>query len=309
MAEEGAAQALLEAMLPRAFLRRVVGAPQRLPEHFVDERLRVGVADQLLRWQLHDGRNAYVYCLVEHKRTRERFGLVQLLQYQALLYPRLRKEARSGRLPTVVTLLVFNGTTRWRGPTRFIELTRPPRELRRFALDFGVLLLDLGATRVERLTSHPTLRGGLLALKSATAAPRAQQRLVREAIRLLREDPSTLTTFLSYLQEVVGEEALPLVERAAELEEGDAAMRSINQYFEELGRRKGLRAGMKRGLDRGIVRGREDALRSAVTKVLARRFKKLPPSVTQKLAEADVATLEQWLDAALDARSLRAVFH
>ncbi|MFZ5445577.1 MAG: Rpn family recombination-promoting nuclease/putative transposase [Myxococcota bacterium] len=195
MNEEGATQALLEAMLPRRFLRRVVGAPQRMPEHFVDEALRVGVADQLLRWRLRGGRAAYVYCIVEHKRTRERFGLLQLLRYQALLYARLAKHAKKDeQLPMVVTLVVFNGATRWQGPRRFTELTRPPPELRRYALDFEVLLLDLGATRVERLTRHSRLKGGLLALKTAAVPTAAQAPLVHEALRLLREDPSTLET-------------------------------------------------------------------------------------------------------------------
>lgn len=179
------------------------------------------------------------------------------------------------------------------------------------------LELDLGATRVELLTRHRTLKGGLLALKTAAATVAEQTPLVREALRLLREDPSTLQTFVSYLGEVVGEEALPLVEQALQDEHGEEQMRSINQYWEELGRRKGLRAGLKRGLEkglqkgleRGLEKGREESLRTAVAKVLAIRFKKLPPSVEEKLAKADAATLEAWLEAAVAARSLRAVFH
>ncbi|MFZ5445576.1 MAG: hypothetical protein ACOZQL_36630 [Myxococcota bacterium] len=83
-------------------------------------------------------------------------------------------------------------------------------------------------------------------------------------------------------------------------------MRSINQYFEELGRRKGLRAGLKR--EREAREALRKELRGAVEKVLTRRFKKLPPSVEEKLEKADVATLKVWFDAALEARSLRDVF-
>lgn len=41
---------------------------------------------------------------------------------------------------------------------------------------------------------------------------------------------------------------------------------------------------------------------------LRRRFKSVPASVEAKLASADEATLQRWLEAALDARSLKAVF-
>ncbi len=81
-------------------------------------------------------------------------------------------------------------------------------------------------------------------------------------------------------------------------------MRTINQYLEELGRRKGLRAGLKKGRQEG----REEALRLAVGRVLRRRFKKIPATVDEKLAQADAAMLERRLDSAVAARSLRAVF-
>ena len=324
MEEAGAAQALLEALLPRRFLRRVIGTPQRLSEHFVDESLRMGVADQLLRWRLRGGRAAYVYCIVEHKRSQRRLGLGQVVRYQLMLYARLHREAErsGGDLPAVVTLVVYNGERRWRGPTRFVELVRPPPELRRYVLDFEVLLLDLGATDLDKLTTHPALKGGLLALKAAAAPRHRKYALVRKALRLMKEDPSTLRSFLSYLANAVDEETAPLVEQAIlSMEEGEEQMRSMIQYHEELGRRRGLRAGLKRGLSRGIEKGIEkglergiekgklEALRAAVERIIARRFKAVPADVAKKLAAADRETLERWLDAVIAAPSLRNVFH
>jgi hypothetical protein len=42
--------------------------------------------------------------------------------------------------------------------------------------------------------------------------------------------------------------------------------------------------------------------------VLSRRFKQLPATVEQRLARAKRKTLERWLDAAIEARSLEAIF-
>jgi flagellar biosynthesis/type III secretory pathway protein FliH len=94
------------------------------------------------------------------------------------------------------------------------------------------------------------------------------------------------------------------VEEAMKSQGQEDTMRTINQYLEELGRRKGLRAGLKKGRQEG----REEALRLAVGRVLRRRFKKIPATVDEKLAQADAAMLERWLDSAVAARSLRAVF-
>ena len=57
-------------------------------------------------------------------------------------------------------------------------------------------------------------------------------------------------------------------------------MQTINQYLKSLGRRSGIRIGLAKG----------------------------PREVDDRLAAADATTLEAWLDAAIDARSLRALF-
>ncbi|MFO0598359.1 MAG: Rpn family recombination-promoting nuclease/putative transposase [Myxococcaceae bacterium] len=305
MAERGAARALLEAVLPRALLKRVVDGPHRLPTHFIDESLRESVADQVLRWRLDTGESAFAYIIVEHKRRQRRFDLVQLLRYQALLAANLSRQLEPTQgFPTIITVVVFNGAERWSGPRRFQDLTQPPRELRRFAIDFEPLLLDLGALDVESLTRHRKLRGGLLALKTATVRGDEQLALVTRAIRQLKEDPSTLRTFLSYLGQVVGAEALPLVEQAAAESHEEKTMRTINQYLIELGRRKGDRAGFKRGVEKGRASGEAAALRGAITRVLTLRFKRVPDTVRSLLDGADTPTLERWFDDAMSAPSL-----
>jgi hypothetical protein len=171
MAEDGVAEALVRERLPPALVRRIVGPPERLPESFIDESLRASVADLVLRCRLRGGRVAYVYCVVEHKRTHERFALIQVLRYLTMAYARLFKERRRERtLPNVIALLVYNGSARWRGPRRFTELTRPPPSLRRYSLDFEVVLLDVGAVPNAQLSKHRTLRAGLLAFKASTVA-------------------------------------------------------------------------------------------------------------------------------------------
>lgn len=317
MAEPGVAEALLRERLPRTLVARFSGPPQPLPEHFVDDSLKASIVDQALRVPLRGGRAGYVYCLLEHKSTPDVFVLVQVLRYVAALYVRLAKQVGpGGALPPVVALIVYNGAPSWRGPRRFSELIGAQGTLRRFCIDFEVVLLNLTAEPASRIARHGTLKGGLLALKTAAASGPRQPALIRSVISTMKNDPSTLRTFLGYLGAVSGKGGLPLVQRALEDEGQEDAMQTINQYLEMLGRRKGMRAGIKKGLEeglekgleRGIEQGQELALRRSLTRVLKKRFKKLPASVEAKLAEADAASLDAWLDAAMDARSLRAVF-
>jgi hypothetical protein len=81
--------------------------------------------------------------------------------------------------------------------------------------------------------------------------------------------------------------------------------------FERLGEARGV----AKGLEQGRVQGRElerDALRrnqsAILQRLLARRFTPLPAWVDDRLAAAPLDILNLWLDKAIDAPTLDAVF-
>jgi hypothetical protein len=339
MAEPGALEALLRERLPRRLVRRFAGPPRRLSETFIEPSLRAAMADVVAEVELRGGERALVYCLIEHKRRRERYALVQMLRYEALLYTQLEKQAKGGKLPPVIGLLVYNGSAPWTGPRRFSALVDAPDRLGGLVLDFRVAVLDLGSVGAASLSRHPTLKGGLLALKAAAEVePGAQLALIKEAISLLAEDDSTLALFLRYLEGVAGRRVLRMVMQAVRevAPEKEAQVQTIADYYRSQGARRGLKRGLAKGLARGLEQGleqgreqgleqgreqgleqgreqgleqgREQGLRVALKRLLTKRFKRVPPRVNAKLADADAAVLQRWLDEVLDAHSLEALF-
>ncbi len=305
MREKGAAQALLEERLPRATVRRFAGPPVAVPETFVDQALRASVTDLLLRQPLRGGEEAFVYCLVEHKRTDAATVMPQLLRYLSAIYERLARTHRGGAIPPVVPIVVYNGIKRWRGPRRFSDVLDAAPELKRLTVDFGMVLLDLGAEPIARLSKNRTLRGGLLGLRVAAAPPAKQAAVVLKAVEALSEDPSTVALFLRYFQTVAPRAALKALKRAVREPAGkESVMQSISDYLEQRGYRRGERKGRKEGREEG----REVTLRKMVLQVLFTRFKKVPHSIEAKLASADAATLEGWHQKALTCQSVAAVF-
>jgi hypothetical protein len=103
MKEPGALEALLRERLPRALVRRFAGPPTRLSESFVEPALRETIADLVVRVPLKGGDAAFVYCVVEHKRTPDRRVLLQVLRSMTGLYAKA-KWVR-GKLPPVVSLV------------------------------------------------------------------------------------------------------------------------------------------------------------------------------------------------------------
>lgn len=310
MKEKGAAEALLRERLPAALVRRLAGPPESISESFVDDGLKASFVDVLLRVPLFGG-EAFVFCLIEHKRTETAFALVQVLKYLAAVYAHLATAHRKGPLPTVVPMLIYNGESRWKGPRRFSELLDDG--LRRFSVDFKVVLIDLGAEPMRSLSSNPILRGGLLALKAAATRRDRFEQVVKQMLGSLDNERSTLLFFLRYLEAVSGRKTLQLVERVAEQQQGkEKMMQTVGDYIESRGFRRGKRRGLKEGLEKGREEGREEgreaALRETLRRILTKRFKRMTLLAEQRLAHADAATLESWVDRAVTARSLRSVF-
>jgi predicted transposase YdaD len=321
MKERGVAEALLRERLPEGVVRRFAGPPQLLSESFVGEALDGSFADVVLRVPLLGGEDAFVYCLIEHKRSEHHFVLVQVLRYLAALYAQLARDRAGGLLPAVVPLIIYNGDARWSGPRRFSELLDADLATQALSIAFEVLLLDLGAESIATLSQHATLRGGLLGLKAA-ATPFSQfEEVLSSMFDTLGDDPSTLAFLIKYLLRVSEPEVLPVIDRL--LRGKEKAMQTAEEYLLAKAYRRAKREltkkmekeltekmekELEKGREEGREEGREDALRTSLRFTLTRRFKRIPASVEEKLAAADGATLQRWFEAALDAKSLKAVF-
>ena len=86
-----------------------------------------------------------IFCLVEHKSTRERDIHSQLLLYLAGIY-------KTHKWP-VVPLVLYHGKEKWGIPTNFASSLEIPEELRDYLIkyipEFWYLLLDLGSDKMD----------------------------------------------------------------------------------------------------------------------------------------------------------------
>jgi hypothetical protein len=70
------------------------------------------------------------------------------------------------------------------------------------------------------------------------------------------------------------------------------------------GRGEGLRQGRQEGHHDGVVAGETRAL----TRLLQKRFGTIPVELRQRILDADTATIETWIERAVDATDVHAVF-
>jgi predicted transposase/invertase (TIGR01784 family) len=107
----------LRAVLPVGLAARLdLGRLARVPASFVDEALKWRYSDLLFTAPL-DGRDAFVYLLVEHQSSADALMAFRMLRYVTRIWDHyLRDHPRAGRLPVVIPLVVHHGRTRWTSP-------------------------------------------------------------------------------------------------------------------------------------------------------------------------------------------------
>src|SRR5690606_33673472 len=141
-----------------------------MPTNFIHPDLRDRYGDLLFRTRLDD-RPAFIYILLEHQSSTDRFMAFRVLEYMVGIWRQYladnhhthERGSRPGRLPAIIPLVVHNSPRgrRWSAPTELGALLDLEPETRaelgphlpslRFLLD-DVTTVDLDALRRRELT-------------------------------------------------------------------------------------------------------------------------------------------------------------
>ena len=303
MEEPGTAGALLRERLPEEVVRHLApGEPELVDGSFIDEELRESRSDRLYRMALLSGGEFFVYCLVEHKSAPDpRVGL-QLLRYLARIWERLDREAHGrGRLPPIVPLVVYHGAGRWNAPARFVETLEAAEALRPHLLDFPIRVMDVGKIEDDHLSRDRRLRVGLLLLKYATRtdAGKVVEILTGLLVEMRGLPPELFERSWRYIVGAYGPLDVEMLSEALR-----RAMPEKEEQMLSIAARQWLAEGRAEGRAQGQAEGQAKALE----RVLLKRFGKIPSVFREAMASADIAQLDAWIERAIDADSIEAVF-
>jgi len=296
----------MRAVLPPGLANRLdLDRLTRVPASFVDEALKWRYSDLLFTAPL-DGRDAFVYLLVEHQSSADPLMAFRMLRYVTRIWDHhLRDHPRARQLPAVIPLVVHHGRGRWTSPVRLLELIdldpAAKQAMQAYLPRFEFLLDDLADVdglhlRERELT--PSALITLLLLKTAAGNPRitAELRPWAGQLRAILDQPSGGEAFiaiLTYIELVSEAPASELRNLAASL--GPDAEEAYVTTAEM------LRA---EGEARGEARWRAEAL----AQVLTVKFGPLPESVSQTVHGASSDQIQAWTARAVTAETLDQVF-
>jgi hypothetical protein len=296
----------LRAVLPLGLADRLdLDRLARVPGSFVDEALKWRHSDLLFTAPL-DGRDAFVYVLVEHQSSADPLMAFRMLRYVTRIWDQqLRDRPRARQLPAVIPLVVHHGRSQWTNPVQLLELIdldpAARQAMQPYLPHFEFLLDDLGALDARQLVDReltPAALITLLLLKTAAGNPRitAELRPWAGQLRAVLDQPGggeAFTALLTYIELVSEAPADELRALAASL--GPDAEEAYVTTAEM------LRA---EGEARSEARWRAEAL----VEMLTVKFGPLPESVAKTVHAASAGQIKAWAARAVTAETLDQVF-
>jgi hypothetical protein len=303
---------LLQILEPELIVDLDFGRARRENRTFIPADLQKQESDVvfLVPWRGEPGREVWVYVLLEHQSDHEPLMSLRLYLYMGQLWEAQWREWEDRRMPAeqrrlrpIIPVVFYTGAKRWGTPLGLRHLMELPADLERFAPTWETPFLNLHGTSPETLTRFASAVGWALRVMQAERAPREQlERILREAMAglegLSAEQAGQWLRVAWFL-------VLLVLHRREEPELGELVIEQARQSkFGE--RQEVTRMGLTI-IEQAEARGEARMLRSALERVLLRRFGDLPDDVVAALAVADVATMNAWLDAAATAASLAEV--
>lgn len=273
---------------------------------YVSDDLRQRHDDVVWKVRLR-GQWLYVYVIIEFQSEPDPFMALRLLVYVGLLYQDLLRRNElpaDGRLPPVLPVVLYNGTAPWTGAVEFRELLTPiPPGLERYQPCFQYLLLDEERYPATALEGTENLAAALFRLDRSRSRAELQA-VVDDLLAWLAtpERRSLRRAFGIWLRRVFLRRRLPgaVIPEIDDLREVKAMLAERWEQWTREWEQRGLQQGLQRGLQQGLQQGEVRLL----LKLLRQRFGELPPWVMERLAAAETAQLETWVEGLFSAASV-----
>jgi len=277
---------------------------EKVPGSYITEDFRSRADDIVWRVKV-GGQWVYLYLLIEFQSSVDKYMALRMMVYQGLLYQDLIKRGEvlaDGRLPPVLPIVLYNGSSRWTAATDVFELIPPvPGLVEQFKPRLKYLLIDESAYSDSELASLKNLVAAVFRIEHPSS-PQAIGALLSLLQEWLTDRPDLRRMFALWIRATLMRRAqysivLPQID---DLQELNIMLAERLEEWAHGYEAQGLKKGMQQGMQQGEV--------LALQKLLAKRFGAIPSEMTAQIGAATLSQIEFWFDRAIDAPSLAAVF-
>ena len=165
-AKEDNARDLLLSVLPQGILVLLDLQSIKVEDTtLIDNKLSERHSDLLIRTSRR-GAPILIYILVEHKSYPDRWTVFQLLKYMVRIWERERSQHGERKtLPSIIPVIFYHGTRRWRLPLNFSSYFVPEDRLEPYIPEFDPVMVNLRQVEDRKLQGRVMVQIALKTLK------------------------------------------------------------------------------------------------------------------------------------------------
>jgi predicted transposase/invertase (TIGR01784 family) len=296
---------LLREMIGESWVELIdFASAERVNASFVSETRRNRESDVIWKFRRRDtGDPVYVFVLLEFQSRPDRYMPVRLMTYVGMFYENLIAEgrlARSGRLPQVIPIVIYNGLGPWGTPLDLAELIeRFDPSVEAYVPHLRYKLLHEAAYSAEELEKQSPV-ADLFRLEQSESWNDVLVGVKRlEEHVELDEEPELHRAFVGWLLDVI-------FPRLGATPDEISQVLTLKEVRAMLGER--IDTFTKRDRQKSRQEGRQEGKAELLLLWLKKRFGLVDQSARGRIAAADDELLLEWMDRISTAESLADVF-
>lgn len=243
--------------LPETIIQHIdLTQVERLEDSFVDTELKEHRSDLLFRVKLKNKQEAFVYILLEHKSSPDKWVAFQLLRYLVRIWEKFQRLGNN-KLPLVLPIVFYHGKRKWKVSKQFsalFDLDKKQAEFAEFLPKFSYHLCDLNEFADEELRGKPSLLSVIRLLKHIFQSDLKEK--LAETFQPLTDNLTDqfvferLKVMMLYLL-YTGKATEKEIAEAYQQAKGDSKMENFIDHAINQGLQQGLQQGMLQGLEKG----------------------------------------------------------
>jgi len=296
---------LLREILGEAWVSRIdLASAEMVPSTFTSRGHKKRESDVIWKFRrLDNDEPVYVYILLEFQSRPDRYMPVRLMTYMGLFFEFLIAGGRlpkSGKLPLVIPVVIYNGVSPWGTPLDLSELIeRLDTSAEQYVPHLRYFLIHEAKVSLALLEASDSPVADLFRLERSAAWDEMIAGVSRVRQHVRPEEDSLRHAFEALLGGVV----LP---RLGLSPDEIPARMSLEEVETMLAER--IDEWNRKLAEESLQKGRTEGEAQALVRLLEKKFGALPRGVQERITRAERAVLLEWFDRAVTAERLDAVF-
>ncbi len=193
-------------------------------------------------------RNVEIYLVFEHKSYPDKFTLIQILSYCIVVW---ESDLKKGINPKpIIPVIFYHGRKSFNLPSRFSDYYEISEEMKKYLLDFEVIIFDTRKYRDEMIASsvkNQYLKASILTMKYIFEDIEKWKEILKEALKLEKDDTVDILNYIASSKNLSDEKFYEIIK-----EIGGEKMPSLAERWYNQGKEKGKEEGIREGLFEAI---------------------------------------------------------